>query len=303
MATDLAPVFELLDAYIQEFEPAIARDQLPEVVKTILPLVEGQALNPETTSALVNQVVSLFDPQLAQAKPLTDTAKATAQTVAQTLTQLRSGQLAELVGQGLQQQLGNVVSQADLPDVINQLLPKVASLHLNQADVPQLANQVISMVSPDLTAQITNLTQAVTTGKNLVANVLENFGSQQVVVDVLKSCAKNVVGGIIADANLPDVIKTIIAATDIKFNTESGSAFIEQISFTYKSGGSGAFVMPSAQQIAQRLDGEIQAFLAQRSETLHATDVTQAVVHEAPANASSLGGLHSIEVSSTIQPS
>jgi hypothetical protein len=304
MAVDLNPIFELLDAYVQEFEPAIARDHLPDVVKTILPFLEvGRSLNQDSIPALVDQVVSLFDPERAQAKFLTDNAKATATTVAQTLTKLRGRQLTELVGKALQHQLGHVVSESDLPEFVKQLLPNLASLHLNQTDVPTLANQVVALLNPALAAQVSDLTQAVKVGRSLITSVIENFGSQQFVVDVLKSCAKNFVGGLITDADLPDVIKTIMTATDIKFNTKDGHVFIEQVAFTYKSGASGAFVMSSAQEIAQQLDREIQSFLANRMDTMHPTDVTQPIVQELPAIATSTTGLRPIEVRSTMHPS
>lgn len=208
MSTELTPIFELLDAYIQEFEPAIARNDLPDVVKTILPLIEtGRSLNVENAAAVVDRVVALFDPHLAHVKVVTDSARGMAVAIANTLTKLRSHQLATLVGQALQQHLNQVVSQADLPDVVKQLLPTVTHFHLRQADLPQLTSQVIAMLNPDVTSRVTNLTEAIATGKQLVSAVIENLGSQQFVVDVLKSFAQTMVGGMIADADLPDMIK------------------------------------------------------------------------------------------------
>jgi hypothetical protein len=294
MNPDLSAIFAVLDGYIQEFEPTIAREHLPNVVSAILQL-QGYSSDTEAMATIVDRVVSLFDPQLAQTNTVTSGVKPMAGAVSRILTKQRSRQLAELVGQTLQQRFHHIVSAADLPDIVQQLLPDITPLHLNQVDIPRLVSKVASHLNPALTSKATNLTEAIATGKQLVTAVLENFGSQQFIVDVLKSCARTMVGGMIADSDLPDVIKTIIAATEIKFNQDDGNFFIEEVAFTYRSGTSGAFILPDAQQLAQRIDGEVRTFLAQRAYVLRPTDVTTPIVYEASAGAGSTDGENLVE--------
>lgn len=94
-----------------------------------------------------------------------------------------------------------------------------------------------------------------------------------------------------------------MAAMDIKLNLENNDVFIERVAFTYRSGASSTFVTPSARQIAQQLEEEIQAFLAARLTRLHSTDVAQPIVLELLTNVSGAGGLRPIELRSIIQPS
>jgi hypothetical protein len=94
--TAIQQVFEVLDAYIQKTTPTLTESSLYQIVKAIIPKLNNIKLNQTETDQLIEQVLKLFDPNVAAQKSPDQAAQEIAAQVADEVGQFQSEQARTL---------------------------------------------------------------------------------------------------------------------------------------------------------------------------------------------------------------
>jgi hypothetical protein len=277
-------VLEIVDAYIQTFQPPLTQAFLSQIIESALPQIKGIQLNEASIKQhVVKQAIAQFDPLVALHKKIGVDAVNLATKMHQQLRDFRPergvAEALDVLDAYIQQYRPSLVP-ASLYPVIKTILPQLKGLRLDQEKLERLTNQAILKFVPELvsTKLLSPKARAIAI---LVAKQIQNFQPQQVVLDVLGVLDAYIQQSKMSptEATLYQIAKQVIPQmVKMALNTDETEQFATQVLFQFKK-RSGPMRDPNevAKAIATQLINQVEQIRAIRAQELSLIDLTKPV--------------------------
>ena len=277
-------VLEIVDAYIQAFQPPLTQAFLTQIIETAIPQVKGIQFNEASIKQqLVKEAIEQFNPLVALHKKVGVDAVTLATKMHQRLRDFKPergvAEALEVLDAYIQQYKPSLVP-ASLYPVVKAILPQLKGLKLDQEKLERLTNQAILKFVPELvsTKLLSPKARAIAM---LVAKQIQNFQPQHAVLDVLSVLDAYIQQSKMTptEATLYQIAKQVIPQmVKMAFNEHQTEQFATQVLFQFKKRAE-PMRDPSAvaKAIATQLINEVEQIRAIRARELSLIDITEAV--------------------------